>query len=137
MTGTAAPTAFFNKTYEEAMDLLVEMRDYVAYTQPRDRSGLSPVESARLCGATLRVTARLTQIMAWLLAQKAVHAGEIDTADAVARHRPLAAIAICMSDERAEEVAGLPSYFRDIVDRSHRLYVRVARLDDMVRRQIA
>lgn len=137
MTGTAAPTAFFNKTYEEAMNLLVEMRDYIAHAEPQDRSGLTPLEGARFCGASLRVTARLTQIMAWLLAQKAVHAGEIETADAVARHGRLAAIDICMTDERAEETAGLPSYFLDILDRSHRLYVRVARLDDMVRRQLA
>jgi len=137
VSGAAAPTAFFNKTYEEAMNLLVEMRDYIAHAEPQDRSGLSPIEGARLCGASLRATARLTQIMAWLLAQKAIHAGELDTADAVARHGPLAAIDVCMTGERAEETAGLPSYFLDILERSHRLYVRVARLDDMVRRQIA
>jgi regulator of CtrA degradation len=119
------------------MDLLVEMRDYVAHAQPSDRHGLSPLQGARLSSATLRVTARLTQIMAWLLAQKAIHAGELNTADAVARHGPLAAIDVCMSGEQPEEVTELPSYFRDILDRSHRLYVRVARLDEMVRRQSA
>jgi regulator of CtrA degradation len=134
---TAAPTAFFNKTYDEAMDLLVEMRDYVAFTEPHDRSTLSPAEGVRFCCATLRVTARLTQIMAWLLAQKAVHSGELSNAEIVAKNGPLAAIEVCMQSEGECELAELPQYFRGLLDRSHRLYIRVARLDEMVRRQTA
>ncbi|HZS82369.1 MAG TPA: DUF1465 family protein [Stellaceae bacterium] len=137
MPVTAAPTAFFNRTYDEAMSLLVEMRDYVAHAEPRDRAGLSPAEGVRFCCATLRVTARLTQIMAWLLAQRAVHAGELSNAEIVAKNGPLAAIAVCMEGEDEAELAGLPRYFRDLLDRSHRLYIRVARLDEMVRRQSA
>ncbi len=40
-----------------------------------------------------------------------------------------------MAEENETEIATLPDYFRDLLDRSHRLYVRVARLDEMVRRQ--
>lgn len=131
----ATPTAFFNKTYDETIGLLTEMRDYVAHDEARDRAGLNSADGARLCCASLRVTARLTQIMAWLLAQKAVHAGEISTGDLVERNSPLADIAICMDPEEEDEIAALPDHFRDLLDRSHRLYTRVARLDDMVRRQ--
>ena len=135
MSVPAATTAFFNKTYDEAMTLLVEMRDYVAYAEPRDRAGLSPRDGVHLCCATLRVTARLTQIMAWLLAQKAVHAGELSTRDIVEKNGPLAEIKVCMEGGAETELDGLPRYFRELSERSHRLYVRVARLDDMVRRQ--
>jgi regulator of CtrA degradation len=137
VSATATPTAFFNRTYDEAMVLLTEMRDYVAHVEAHDRSALGPLDSARLCCASLRVTARLTQIMAWLLAQKAVHAGEMTTSEFIARNEPLVDIAICMNDSEAGEVAVLPQHFRDLLDRSHRLYIRVARLDDMVRRQVA
>ena len=133
MSVSAQPTAFFNKTYDETLSLLTEMRDYVAYSEERDRAQLAPLDSARLCCASLRATARLTQIMAWLLSQKAVHAG--DTSDLVASNDPLAEIAVCMEGESEGECAGLPQRFRDLIERSHRLYIRVARLDDMVRRQ--
>jgi regulator of CtrA degradation len=132
----ATPTAFFNKTYDETLGLLTDMRDYVAHVEARDRAGLTPVDSARLCCASLRVTARLAQIMAWLLSQKAVHAGEMSNGDLVQRNGPLAEIEICMNREEEGEIAALPNYFRDLLDRSHRLYIRVARLDDMVRRQV-
>jgi regulator of CtrA degradation len=132
----ATPTAFINKTYDETLGLLTEMRDYVAHVEARDRAGLTPVDSARLCCASLRVTARLTQIMAWLLSQKAVHAGEMRTGDLIQRNGPLAEIDVCMNREEEGEIAALPNYFRDLLDRSHRLYIRVARLDDMVRRQV-
>ena len=135
MSVSAQPTAFFNKTYDETLSLLTEMRDYVAYSEERDRAQLAPLDSARLCCASLRATARLTQIMAWLLSQKAVHAGEMSTSDLVASNDPLAEIAVCMEGESEGESAGLPQRFRDLIERSHRLYIRVARLDDMVRRQ--
>jgi regulator of CtrA degradation len=132
----AAPTAFFNKTYDETLGLLVEVRDYVAHGQPRDRAALPPVTGARLCCEALRMTARLTQVMAWLLAQKAVHAGELSPTEVVAGSDPLAQIGVCMVGDSEEELDALPTHFRRLLDRSHRLYVRVARLDEMVRRQL-
>src|SRR5439155_5280933 len=63
---SAEPSAFFNKTYDETLGLLVEVRDYVADSEPADRRRLAPVIGAKLSCEALRVTARLTQIMAWL-----------------------------------------------------------------------
>jgi regulator of CtrA degradation len=136
VTVTAAPTAFFNKTFEETMHLLTEMRDYVAHGEPRDRACLSPLDSARLSCAALRATARLTQIMAWLLTQKAVHAGELETEALTQGNGPLSAVDVCMEEEDEAVATALPPQFRTLLDRSHRLYVRVARLDEMVRRNL-
>ena len=132
-----APTAFFTKTYDEALDLLVAMRDYAAQAEPRDRADRSPAQRVRLSCASLRATARLTQIMAWLLAQKAVHAAEPGAAELLAKSEPLAELAQCMAAEGEAELEGLPGALRELLGRSHRLYVRVARLDEMVRRQSA
>jgi regulator of CtrA degradation len=137
LSAQTAPTAFFSKTYDETMSLLVEVRDYVAHDPKRDREDLAPSIGALLCCEALRVTARLTQVMAWLLAQKAIHAGELSPAQLVAQNGPLAEIEICMADEAGEEIGFLPQYFRDLLDRSRRLYLRVARLDEMVRRNAA
>jgi regulator of CtrA degradation len=130
----AAPTAFFNKTYDETIALLYEARNYVAATR---RPG--PVEAStdrlRVSCETMRLTARLTQVLAWLLGQKAVHAGEITMEQLVEEHQPLIEVAVCMEDGEAQ-VDGLPSALRELLDRTHRLYIRVARLDEMVRRRI-
>ena len=137
MSAQTAPTAFFGKTYDETMGLLVEVRDYVAHDQKRDREKMAPSAAALLCCEALRVTARLTQVMAWLLAQKAIHAGELSTEEVVERHDRLADIAVCMAEESEDAVVGLPPRFREFLERSHRLYIRVARLDEMVRRNAA
>jgi regulator of CtrA degradation len=129
-------TAFFGKTYGEAMELLVEVRDYLAHREPIDRESLMPLEQLRFCGETMRLTARLTQIMAWLLAQRAVHSGEISQRDALGDHRPLADHALCM-DGAAASAAIMPRRLAGLLDRSQRLYVRVARLDELARRQLA
>lgn len=137
MSAQTAPTAFFSKTYDETMGLLVEVRDYVAHDQKRDREELAPSAGALLCCEALRVTARLTQVMAWLLAQKAIHAGELSNEQVVAQNGPLAEIAICMAEQPDQELSFLPAYFRELLERSRRLYLRVARLDEMVRRRAA
>jgi len=132
-----APTAFFGKTYDEALALLVEMRDYVADGEMGDRAGLAPALGVRMSCEALRITARLTQIMAWLLAQKAIHAGEVSTEEVIRRNEKLAGIAICMEEDEGGDAALLPARFRALAERSHRLYVRVTRLDEMMRRQVA
>lgn len=129
-------TAFFGKTYGEAMDLLVEARDYLAHREPIDRQSLLPLERLSFCSETMRLTAQLTQIMAWLLAQRAVHQGEISQQAALGGHRALAEVEICMADGSAA-FAAMPRRLASLLDRSQRLYVRVARLDELARRQLA
>jgi regulator of CtrA degradation len=134
--GDAHATAFFGTTYDEAMGLLVEARDYFAHREPIDRQTLQPTELLHFCRETLRLTTRLTQIMAWLLAQRAVFAGEISQHDALADHDALAELSICMDAE--ETVASvMPQRLANLLDRSRRLYLRVARLDELARRQLA
>ncbi len=85
MTDAAALAAFIDKAYQEASDLLVEARDYVAGrpSEPAEQV-LAPADRLRLTQALSRVTRRLTEVMAWLLVQKAVAAGEITAAPAKA-----------------------------------------------------
>lgn len=135
-----APTAFFNKTYDETMGLLIEMRDYVARRQEREPHGSGScrpdtADRMQICCESMRVTARLTHVMAWLLAQKAVYSGEIGQKEAIADDTPLSEVAVCMERERGNQ-PGFPRQLLQLMDRSHRLYVRVARLDEMVRRRL-
>lgn len=135
MGARIAETAFFGKTYGEAMTLLVEARNYVAYLEPTDRARLEQIDRLRLCCETMRLTARLTQIMAWLLAQRAVHAGEMTCNEALADPQTLADIDVCMRGGDFD-VTVLPPRLLRLLDRSQHLYVRVARLDEFARRRV-
>jgi regulator of CtrA degradation len=128
--------AFFNRTYDETMALLVEARNYVAYHEAVDQRNLSPQIRLQVSYETLRVTSRLTQVMAWLLAQKAVHAGELTTAQLASEEYALSGGEIC-SDPSGPENDELPAGLRSLLDRSHKLYMRVVRLDEQVRRSVA
>ena len=133
MPQPAHATEFFGKTYGEAMSLLVEARDYLAHREPIDRAALVVENRLRFCSETMRLTSRLTQLMAWLLAQRAVYQGEISQERALDGHGALAGLDICMRDEATDN---LPQRLASLLDRSRRLYVRVARLDELARRQL-
>jgi regulator of CtrA degradation len=129
----SAQPAFFGKTYDEALGLLVAARDYVALSERPQKARLDMAERLRLCCETMRMTARLTQIMAWLMAQKAIHAGEMTQDELVEKQGPLAEIRICMEPG---QVDGLPKPLIGLLQRSHNLYLRIARLDGRVREKI-
>lgn len=133
LTLDAQPTTFFSRTYDEALDLVEAARSYLSVREPIDRRALAVSDRLRLCSETMRMTARLTQIMAWLLSQRAVHAGELSRAEALSDQQVLTEVDVCMArDER--QWRGLPERLVALLDRSHRLYIRIARLDELARR---
>jgi regulator of CtrA degradation len=133
VTDTTVPTAFFGKTYDEAFALLVDARNYVAYEERGDRGARSVFQRLVMSCETTRLTARLTHVMSWLLFQKAVHAGEIGR-DTAARERcRLGGHRVCLAGDENEDF-GLPPRLNTLLDRSRKLYVRVARLDELLAR---
>ena len=129
------PTAFFSRTYDEALDLLEAARSYLSVLEPIDRRALPARDRLRLCSETMRMTARLTQIMAWLLSQRAVHTGELSRAEVLSDQQVLTEVDVCVArDER--QWRGLPERLVALLDQSHRLYIRVARLDELARRSV-
>ncbi|WP_207459914.1 DUF1465 family protein [Azospirillum sp. SYSU D00513] len=132
MLGSAT---FFNGPYDETMALLVEARNYIAYHEAYDQKDLPPHVRLQISYESMRVTSRLTQVMAWLLAQKAVHAGEISREQGASEEFALSGGDIC-TDPSGADNEQLPSGLRSLLERSHRLYMRVARLDERVRMEV-
>ena len=126
-----AGTAFFEKTYREALSLVEEACDYLEGPVKQERTGLDVNQSLHLTGATMRLTARLTQLMAWMYVQRAVHVGEIDRLAAITSEHRLGPRRICL-DDKVGPTETLPPRLQDLMQRSERLYRRVARLDDML-----
>ena len=125
-----------HKTLDETMALQVTAPDYMRYAAPSDQPDLLPAERLQISCEAMRVTARLSHVMAWLLAQKAVQAGEISPTAAVAAYS-LSDDDMCLLEGGAESSAALPEGLRDLLAKSRALYVRVTRLDALVQRAAA
>ncbi len=125
-------SAVIDKTFEDTLDLLVEARNYAAFSPSARDDRRTPLEGLAVAGSHLRVTSRLAGVMAWLLYQKAVAAGEIDAAEILRTLPRLDGVDPCLDDRNDRHLA-LPSGLQGLLARSHRLYLRVARLDAMIR----
>jgi regulator of CtrA degradation len=76
--------AFFDKTYSEALALTEETYAYLSEINHDDIDVDSPTENLCLRCEAFRLTTRLMQVVAWLLTQRAVHAGELTAASTAA-----------------------------------------------------
>jgi regulator of CtrA degradation len=130
-----APQVFFMPgVFNETMSLLTAARDYFQIHGEEDQSQINEYLRAIYASEMSRITLRLSTIMAWTMAQRAVLAGKISQEDA-AQHHALGYQDVCSVDSSVlHEV--LPSYVCHLLDRSHELYERVSRLDERFRAQI-
>jgi len=131
VSSPAPSVAFFDNTFEEAMALTREARDYLTFQEKADLAELDPVSRMVASCESMRVTARLTQVVAWLLVQRAVHAGEITREQAKQPQYRLSGREVC-ADAKPVAEAALPERLSDLLQRSLSLYERVSRLDRML-----
>lgn len=127
----AAPTAFFSRTLDEAMALTREARDYLSEYSEEDSRRMRPEFQLHFSAETMRLTSRLTHIMAWLLAQRAAHEGELTLEELQSERWRLGGHTICLG-EPSLEPEELPPYLRDLLRRSEALFRRISRLDQMI-----
>ena len=125
--------AYFGRTYDETMALLIEARNYAAFRQTIDQRILPPDVQLQAMLQALRVTSRLIQVMAWLLAQRAVDGGEFTPERAASAEFAIDMAPVCF-DSSGPDNESLPNGLRSLLDRSYRLYHRALRLEGQVRR---
>ena len=131
MTQTAQSIAFLNGTYHEALKLAQEAHDYLAHQEPRDRAELTPRTRLTASCESMRLTARLTQVIAWLMIQRAVQGGEVHREDVTEHKYRLGGHDVCGEATPVEDQP-LPPRLAELLQKSHGLYERVARLDAMM-----
>jgi regulator of CtrA degradation len=111
--------------YVEAMVLADEARSYFDVQAEEDREQLEPLMRVGFACESLRVTTRLMHVIAWLLTQRAVTAGEISAAEAREPERRL-------GDAPGSDhllALSFPETARILIHASEELYERVRRLD--------
>lgn len=123
--------AYFRRTYDETLDLMVEARNYMAYVERRERERAGAMAGLRMSCEAMRVTSRLTQVMAWLMMQRAIHDGEIAEDAVLTEENRLSGGEVCWDDSFSADV-NLPNGLRSLLARSLQLYQRVARLEQQM-----
>jgi regulator of CtrA degradation len=109
----------------EAMLLADEARSYFDEVGRADREALDPLDRVGFSCESLKVTTRLMHVIAWLLTQRAVEAGELRPRDALDPSRRLGDAPV--SDPAS--VRPLPARAQALIAASADLHRRVARLD--------
>lgn len=112
--------------YIDAMVLADEARSYFDEGGRADREALDPMARVAFSCESLKVTTRLMHVIAWLLTQRAVDAGEMTPREACDPSRRLGPAPV--SDCAA--IAALPGNARALIAASTELYARVTRLDE-------
>lgn len=111
--------------YVEAMLLADEARAYFDEVGRAEREALDPLIRVSFSCESLKVTTRLMHVIAWLLTQRAVQAGELRADDALDPSRRLGDAPV--TDAALLDI--LPGRARTLVESSADLHRRVARLD--------
>nr|WP_299595128.1 DUF1465 family protein [Sphingomonas bacterium] len=119
--------------YTEAMLLADEAHAYFDMADATERDALPPLPRITFSCEALRLSTRLMHIVAWLLARRAIEAGEVlpgaarDQAPRLGR----------ADDSEPAAYAMLPAGARTLIVQSRELYHRVERLDGEIDREEA
>ena len=131
---TVAPAVVvLDGPYREVMDLLQQALSHAERTRRTSYPRRVPPSRSRTrasCEA-LRVTTRLSHCLAWLMVQKAIHAGELPPEAARDPDKRLDGHSVCTVTD-AEEDPEISDELRSLLTRSRRLFERVSRLDDRI-----
>ncbi len=119
---------FLPGLFEETAEMLLESHSY--FNQLEDAGGDNDYYDMLLTNEMTRITMRLTSVMAWIMARKAVYNGQMTHQQAQEEY-PLDGLEVCLQDTSAFYPV-LPRYLNCLLDRSHQLYQRVQRLDEMI-----
>jgi len=133
MSGHAQFTKFIHRTYDETLQLLEEALDYSTHSWKEDIQGLAGADTMRLTGERMRLTARLSEIMAWLMIHKAVANGEVTVEQAQSAEYHLSADDVCVDDSQ-DKGPDFPVRLNGMLSHSRELYARVIKMDQMASR---
>src|SRR4051794_31756866 len=111
--------------YVEGMVLADEARSYFDTIGRDDRLSLDPIDRVGFSCESLKVTTRLMHVIAWLLTQRAVAAGELSRDQAGETERRLGDA----PQTDRDLFQRLPAAAAELVQASEELYERVSRID--------
>lgn len=123
---------FLEQALDDGIALLIEAKNYMTYQEKREREGCGLSTGLRIGYQQTRITARIMHSLAWLLGYKAIAAGELSNDQLVEAGWELGGAEECI-DESGHDNEAFPKGLRQLLERSHSYYMRVARLEAMMK----
>lgn len=118
---------FLPGVFNETMSLMHDAHQYFNTRGREEQESIEPDNRTVYAKEMSRVTLRLTSVMAWLMARRAIHAGRI--AEGKIDDFQLGEQDFCLTHQ-TELLENMPYYLNYLSDRSLKLYERIKRLDD-------
>ncbi len=126
MTEMRVHRRLIDSLYVEAMLLADEARSYFDEGGRLEREALDPMARVAFSCESLKVTTRLMHVIAWLLTQRAIDAGEMTAREALDPSRRLGLPPVT----DAAAMAAMPPHAQALIEASADLFRRTARLDE-------
>lgn len=126
------PVTFLNQTLQSAQVLLQSTHEYIKWQAPLDVEDMGPHETFRVSCEAMRVTIRMTQIITWLMLQKAVLAGDVTRDEVLSESYRVLRGNTCV-DTESEDDESIPRRLRELLIQSRIFYMRILRLDEVFR----
>ena len=127
------PLAFIDTRLQGAHELLHATHDYIKWQAPKEVKKMDTKQAFKVSCEAMRVTVRMTQIIAWLMLQKAVLEGEISRKEVLLEECRVLRGKHCL-ESNTEKDEELPPRLRELLKESRELYERILRLDKMARK---
>ncbi len=135
-----ARSALFDRTFQDGMALVEDTAAYLDGAGRQEARLLARTAALAYANLSMRLTTQLMQVASWLLVQRAVREGDMAAVEACdARYRlstPVAEDLVADVEAEAGRAIGadevgpvLPAGLLSLLNRSRRLYERVAHLD--------
>lgn len=126
--------AFINASLQGAYSLLHATHLYIKWQAPLDIRDLDDKKVFKVSSEAMRVTIRMTQIIGWLMLQKAVLTEELSREELLSDHYCVLRGHACL-ESASETDMDLPPRLRELLKESRNLYLRILRLDKASRKQ--
>lgn len=120
--------AFLQRNYDETVKLLQQCSNYLEHQGKYERVTMSIEDRVLYTIATSHITVQLTSVLSWLMAWKAVEAGEINLED-LQNSRYKLQVVRPLKEEQREMFKSLSRPIPDLLDTSCNLYERMRRLE--------
>jgi regulator of CtrA degradation len=121
----------FDGPYAETMRLLDEIQHYLINEERHDRLRVCERLAYIINIELMDIIARLSHVLSWLIAQKAVHAGEMSLEESLDQKLRLSSAVIC-NNTAYEADESLPIRLRRFMVESRKLFERVERLERQI-----
>lgn len=128
------PLSLINVSLQGAHNLLHATHDYIKWQAPLDIQHMDDKTVFKVSCETMRVTVRMTQIIGWLMLQKAVLTQEISREDVLSEPYRILRGKACI-ESTSEADTDLPPRLRELLKTSRSLYLQILRLDKASRKR--